>query len=369
MPTRKLAVVFVLLAITSLACSCGMFNDLLGRLPLVGDGNGRQESDRPSMTDQQPTEAILPLPTITTPQPAQNEDDLLNPNSYQSLFTLSLSGVDQNATAVEESLLYFQEKIINLNQLHLETKTQSGGIEKGYIQFYQLGDTTYYLDRNAGQPALNCQMASSGDQSSIPEIPGYLSADQLFQEVERGQLLESKVKVNGVYGDHYSVTSMQINGSPVNVDAHIWLAAPGGYVLKFQGNAEGEFNSVISGNTVTGKMNWTYEMDRINQLTEIVLPPECAEVNRMSETTLPIPENATDVNTVGPVTTFRSPDNPLAISSFYKEKLPALGYVQEEVSEFESMAILVFSKNLISFSIVISPEPEGGSMVLITSEK
>jgi hypothetical protein len=130
--------------------------------------------------------------------------------------------------------------------------------ENGEMAIYQVGGVTYMLGMGEG-----C-MSFSGNEEFMEENP--MAAADAFNQLNNLRLIERGVRVNGVVTDHYGFdeTSFE-SGEFQDVEGEVWLAQQGGYVVKMTGKGRGPIEFGIEGD---GEMEWEYELDDINQVTD-----------------------------------------------------------------------------------------------------
>ncbi len=372
MHSRKPYILIAIFVITSVACSCGTLNQIIDRLPIVGNNSGQIEKTLESLPfPQLATEVISPAQSDGDDEVPNIPQDLTGINSYQSELTISLDGIDQNSIPVNESIVFFQEVIKEQNALHLKSTTESNGeLLQQNFEFFKIGATSYFVNMDPNVGGNRCTLMSSSDDTDNQYYSSEMtSPETIFQDVEKGDLLESNMVVNGVAVDRYQVKNASLNGSLLSITAgDVWISREGGFVVRFQAEGEGETTSFVNGNTITGKTTWNYELTQVNQLREIVLSQECVDAAEASKTGIPIPDSATEKSTFGGLTSFSSPQSPLELSAYYQEILPTLGFTPQDFSETESLAILAYKKDGKTYSIIITPGDNEGSTVLISFE-
>ncbi len=370
---RKPYILIAIFVITSVACSCGALNQIIDRLPIVGNNSGQIEKTLESLPFPQLTteEALPPVQTEDADDAPINPQDLTGINSYQSELTIRLDGIDQNSIPVNELIVFFQQVNKEQNSLHLKSTTESSGeLLQQNFEFFKIGATSYFVNMDPNVVGNRCTLMSSSDDTDNQYYSSEMtSPETIFQDVEKGDLLESNVVVNGVVVDHYQVKNASLNGSLLSITAgEVWISREGGFAVRFQAEGEGETTSFVNGNTITGKTTWNYELTQVNQLTEIALSQECVDAAEASKTGIPIPDSATEKSTFGGLTSFSSLQSLMELSAYYQEILPTLGFTPQDISEIESLVILAYKKDGKTYSIIITPGDNEGSTVLISFE-
>lgn len=372
MITRRVTILIAVLIFTSVACTCGTLNQIINRLPFVGNNTSQMEKTLEALPfPQLATEIVTPSESGNSGVELGDVEDLSTINAYQAELTISFEGIDQNSNIVNESVVRFQEVVRNQEAIHLISTSKSNGeLLPQNFEFYEIGETSYLINTDGTAVANRCTLLSSGSDidrslySSKMVLP-----DSIFQNIEKGNLLESNVKINGVVTDHYQVNNATLNGSVLTITkGEVWIAHQGNFVVRFSAEGDGETSSILNGNAITGKTIWNYELLSINQLEAIELPRECLDAAANSVTGIPIPGDAISKATFGSLTTFNSPQTTLEISAYYQEILPTLGFTAKDISQLDSMAVLVYTKDEITYSIIISPGDNEESTVIISFE-
>lgn len=371
MKVRKQFILLGILVITSMACSCEALNQLVDRLPLIGGNSTTAISTLESVQIPQiETQSPDDVPTLNSPQDTQNSDieGIQSLNSYQSILTISLQGIDQNGMQVDENVEFNQQFTKVPQAIHFRSTMKNSNEDTKFSEYFKIGDYSYLLNSESDMNMLPCSIISRNSAgTALIGAMEIMTPETIFSDVEKGELTESDVVVNGIASDHYQVNKAFLNGTALNTQtAEIWVAQDGGYTVRFRGIGEGDAVSYLNGNEVNGKIAWMYDLTTINQVDKILLPQACLDALESTANNIPIPTNSIDLSTFGTITSFSSPDSPGMVSEYYKQLLPTLGFVQTDISEFESLAILVYSKDGKSYSFVISAGDTGGASVLIT---
>ncbi|MGQ9816079.1 MAG: hypothetical protein ACUVR3_13185, partial [Candidatus Roseilinea sp.] len=179
------------------------------------------------------------------------------------------------------------------------------------------------------------------------------------------RLVERGVTVNGVRTDRYTFDETSIGfGVFSKASGDMWLAQEGNFVVKYVGTATGKM--LMFGGDIDGTATWNYQLEEINTLSSIELPPECVAQKPADD--IPVPAGATDKGQFGGMITFKTTDTAEQVAKFYQAEMPAQGWTEGEASEFGDMRTLSFTKDDRSLSIMISLGDDGTS-VIITEKK
>ena len=368
MRKRITFLILSILVISSVACSLNFSNlfSIEEDSPQEISTLAAEEVPSPG---SETTNQQLPTPVIQNPEPGQ-ESDFKELNSYRTKLTMTLIGIDQNGMEINEITTISQDVIKDQGIYHFRLYSENNGEIIQNLDLFTVGLQNYYLDQSHTEASEAICVGYSGSEANSASYSNFeaLSPDKLFSDVKRNKLLEEGVLVNGIMTNHYSVVdATTISTEFATGKAEIWFAQEGDYVVRFIGDGEGETSSGLNGNSVTGKLIWEYDLTDANLVIEIPLPEKClASSNDILS--VPTPENVESVNSFGSTISFVSPDEPAIVAEYYKETLPVKGFSQSDISEFESVHILLFEKDGKTYTVVISPGDNGGSAVVISSK-
>jgi hypothetical protein len=352
--------------------ACSLFNAALDSSPAFDAGS--QEMETPTAQIEELFTSQTAAPPEQTQESGQESGEsgqaqrLLN--SYRAKLTMKLSGLDQNSQTVDELTVILQESIRDQNASHFKLFSQSADATVQNFDLYQIEDQSYLLDQAALSDEEAACVLSSASNSGAESFLNFdsIAPENFFADVKTKELVQKDVLVNGVLTDHFSVNDASIIGTTfATKQADIWLAQEGGYVVRFYGEGQGETSSSVSGNSVDGTMTWEYDITDANQVADIGLPAACLQ-SAQNVFDVPTPENATNISRFDSVVSFLSPDSPASMVDFYQLRLPANGFKQVELSEFENVHILVYEKDALTYTIVISPGDGAGSAVFISAK-
>jgi hypothetical protein len=211
-----------------------------------------------------------------------------------------------------------------------------------------------------------CQYTGSG--SSIP-VRAAISADSLIN-VDKATLVGRLETVNGVITDHYTfmeaALGTSLNGMKLT-QGDAWIALDG-YVVKLTAQAAG---TAING--AQGTVNFSYNVDNVNNVQPIVLPADCVVPTQVTD--VPIPPNATEKQVLAAggqsITVFKSPDPIVTVADFYRQAMAPQGWQpgRETVSAPISIQLAYTKDAGKRMLMVIILATGAGSSVTITDKK
>ncbi len=149
------------------------------------------------------------------------------------------------------------------------------------------------------------------------QIPNVLGA------AETGQ----QSAVNGVSARQYTFDASALGvEEPGKASGEIWVAADGGYPVKYILQTEGDEN--FYGEGIQGKMTWDYELTDVNS-PDPVLPPQGCPPGRV---TVPRMDDAANPVESPGLLSYETSSDAANAAAFYQQQMPAAGY--EETSTY-----------------------------------
>lgn len=374
--TNRLFVTAVILAVMffSLACSVGSI------LP----ASSTETPVKPTVDEKIPTYASptekpatatpgsgkatvvsVATPASGAPQISDAQAGLEKFDSYRLAYNMVIEGQDVNGKAAKQQIKLTQEYIKSKDSMHMAMQGSGWEIESqtGAFDIYQIGKTGYIMTTVKDNPKPTC-MSFSSDQPTFDKSQ-LISPDDLMGAIQSRDLVARGEMVNGVKSDHYKLSKADFEfGVVTSQTGEVWIAQDGGYLVRFTGQAEGEFS--LSKDEIKGKVTWTYDLLDVNKLTAITPPAECTASNDAVKD-LPIPTNATEKNSIGDLITFNSPDSPKVVGAFYRKELVSKGWKILSDSNLDTVVMLSIQKDTRKFQIMITPGTnDKGTAVVIT---
>lgn len=282
---------FTLLAIglMILLLSCN-----LGSLNLPSGGSTSNSTSQPNGLTQ--TGGVLNMPDPTAGLSALQ--------SYHMSYTSTIKGSQKGQDY--DSNLTIDEEVVELDRSELVQQTNTGS-QPVYLAMVVLNGAGY-TQQEAGEA---CQAATSAEalNSGLTwQLPPVFGAKQVGQET-----------VNNISATHYQFDEKSVQwqaGQNGKAQGDVWIAQPGGYVLKFQLTIQ------LPSGDFQGTRTWSYELSDINSVAQISLPKGCvALIND-----IPIMEGASGVVQLPGFQKYVSSANLEQITQFYKDKLTTAGW-------------------------------------------
>jgi len=338
MRARAVAASLVFTALFSMACA-------LGGLWQAGPSEQRTATPSPKAPAVQPSSPGMRL-----------DAGLDGLQSYRAVMTMKFTGQDASGKAIE-SILQVMEEIDRAQAVHhLLTHHSQQGQRPGSADIYQQGGAIYLVSSELDSSLAGCVQLTS--ESLAGRTQHTLRPTDLFQEIWLGERITSGGEQAG---DHYALGLAQLRlGSPENMSGNVWLSAGGGYVLRFNGSAQGILS--FGAGTTYGQVLWDYSLSDINQVS-VSLPPDCLA---LVQNDLPLPPGALDLTQTGNRLAFQTADAPASVMDFYNRELPAAGWTILKGSGGGQVFQLAAAKDQRSIQISISSLAQSTQVTIIS---
>jgi len=362
----KIIFIFTVLVLSSLACSSEFRNSIVERLPedleeaisnpgqiatlvvdevaeLNNEGQGSGNSTQPNFDDV-----------------AFGMDAL---ESFRFQFIQSLQGTDDGGNTTNITVVNDQEVIKSLQIAHMRMETTTEIKPLQILEVYRFGNEVYLLDEVAECTAFT-------ENLDVLDADGTdLGLSSIFSNLDVGNLKQQGEVINGMVTNRYQVKNVaMVNSTLTNVNAEIWYAQEGGFIVKFAGEAQGEAYSESENVNVSGTIHWEYNLTDVNSIIEIPLPENCRLAAEGGVNDLPVPDNAQDLSIIGSMLSFNSPYDASVLADFYRLEMPVAGYILSDETVYDDFYVITYSKAEETITIMISGVNSGGSDAIITVE-
>lgn len=364
MKKLKIFSIFMVIVLTSLACSSEFRNSIIDRIPeKIGEA-----LPNPGQIATLVIEDVYELNNegsgmYTEPRFDDFDYGMDILESFRFRFVQSFQGLDEDGSTSMVTIVNEQESIkpLQITHIRLETKTEIKPIR--IFEAYRYGNEVYLLDEQEECTVFteNLNILNADDRD--------LGLASIFSNLEISTLKEEGVMVNGVLSDRYQVEKVaMVNATLKSIDAEVWYAQDGGYVVKFTGQAQGEAYSEAEGVNRSGSIRWEYDLTDMNSVDEISLPQKCQVAAEGGVNDIPVPEDAQDLSKIGSMLSFNSPRQASLLADFYHTAMPAAGYNLIDETVFDDFFVITFVKAEETITIMISGLNSGGSDAIITVE-
>jgi hypothetical protein len=312
------------------------------------------------------SEAEATQPAATSADEAGTRDigdldsNLSSLKSYRMRFAYTFEGKDKDGKEQKGRIEFLQEYIAETKEQHIRMSGMGTGEA---MEFFRVGDVTYIYNA-ASEGDQKCSSFSTSDSASMTEL---MKPGDILGGLNDARLAEKGVTVNGVVADRYVFDETNVGfGGFTAATGEAWVSQDGAYLVKYAGKATGKAG--LFGTDAEGAIGWEYNLEDINALGQIALPPECVAAAPADD--IPVPASATDKTQFGAMLAFKTKDALADVVAFYRAEMPAKGWTEvvEEGAGAENMATLNFSKEKRQLSILITTDEEGTN-VIITETK
>jgi hypothetical protein len=369
---RKIFFLLAILIMTSLACSLGFVDSIVNRLPEeVGETISNPGRIATLVVDE--VNELSDQDNDSEGEPLVEGIDqgfgLSDLESFRFTFIQSLDGVDQDGSNTVVTVTNTQEVIKPLKIVHMILESETDVKPLQFFEVYRYGNEVYLLDpKESLDGTVECTAFTENLDIFEPEGDD-LGLSLIFTNLELGDLLEESVEINGILTNHYRVNNVEmVNSELTDVDAEIWYAQDGGYVVKFDGSASGESYAESEGVSVSGTIEWEFSLSDVNKIIDIPLPDVCKLAAEGGVNDIPIPETAQEVSRIGSMLSFSSPDEPEVLTDYYRTGMTESGYEMIDETIFDDFFVLTYAKAEETITIMISGLNDGGSDAIITVE-
>jgi len=286
-------------------------------------------------------------------------------NSYQSTFTMSFEGKDDNGQPTSSSMSFTEDFVKNppakrttINGFGAmlsgtpEAKPQDNAmqtIEVGGKQYFRMGTM--------------CTQSTSKD---APQAQATFNPSDVMGGIHGAQLIGTET-VNGVPTAHYKsdVKGLETLGY-LDAQGEFWIAQPGDFVVKYTFTATGK-NQFMGSSKNEGTVKWVYEVKQINQPIDIQAPKDCAGAAE----DIPMMADAADQSAMGGITMYTTPSKFADVVAFYEKEMRAQGWQAKEDGGMsaEGVSMKSYTKDNRTVQVTITSDSGGKTSVMITEEK
>ncbi len=356
----------MVLIFSSLACSSEFRNSIIDRLPEeVGDVISNPGQIATLVVDEvaELNNEGQGTGNATSPHIDDIAYGMDTLESFRFRFVQSLQGTDDAGNTTNITVVNDQEVIKSLQIAHMRLETTTEVKPLQIVEVYRFGNEVYLLDEG-------------GECTAFTENLDVLDADgtdlglsSIFSNLEIGNLKQEGEEINGVLTNRYQVKNVvMVNSTLSKVDAEIWYAQKGGFIVRFAGEAQGEAYSEAEDLEVSGTIRWEYDLTDVNSIIEIPLPENCQLAAEGGVNDLPVPDNAQELSIIGSMLSFNSPDDASILADFYRSEMPVAGYILSDETVFDDFYVITYEKAEETITIMISGVNGGGSDAIITVE-
>jgi hypothetical protein len=238
---------------------------------------------------------------LTLPDPLSGLSAL---SSYQFSYTTTIKGTQKGQAF--ESNLTINGLVNGANSFELVQQTSTG-------------DPDIYLQRVVLNGTEFSQQAAGGFCRQAAAVSALVSNQTLKLPPVFGANLLGVETLSGVSANHYQFDQKAVPwqaGQNGKAQGNVWIAQPGGYVLKYALNIQ------LPSGDFQGTRSWSYALSAIGSGAQISMPKGCLPLI----TDIPIMDGAAQVKQLPAFQSYSVSAGLAAVTSFYKDKLTAAGW-------------------------------------------
>lgn len=286
--------------------------------------------------------------TFDFPAPTAGLSDL---PAYQATLTLSFAGTEAGQPS-EWSKTYV---MISLQEAFARELTITSAGLAAELEPVYLAERDGASFEKRGEQTCTAGVLEAGQSlGELMEPAGFLTG-VLGAEPVGGETL------NGVAANHYTFDERALGAVGVaQTTGELWVAADGGYVVKYWASTHG--GADYFGEGIEGTLNWDYSVTQANPPLAVDLPPDCP-AGLLDAPTLP---DAVGLLNVPGLMNYTTASSPAEAMAFYQAALPELGWQpSDDAVVVVDMAMQVFTRQGRYLALTIAVV-EAGTDVLIT---
>jgi len=258
------------------------------------------------------------IPGIQTGSSVNSNDLLTEPSvgldglqSYHAVYDLTLKGTVDGKPYDRKSHIETSVVTGSTDEETLWQEQQTGSADI-FQHSVRIGSAMYSLSQD-GQ---DC-WGEYNDQP-VDIVPQPVS---LLLPVTRASIFGTET-VNGMITQHYRFDQNGLSSGGEGTSGEVWIAQPGGYVVKYTLSIPGPANPTGKGAEIAETLS--YDLTAVNTIDQSILPAGCIPVL----VDFPAIADAQDIYRSSGYMDYTSPSEAAQVIDFYNQALPALGWTQ-----------------------------------------
>lgn len=306
-----------------------------------------------------------PAPGQTSAPASLGNQNLTNPavgleglTSYQAVLTVGFNGTEQNAASQWTTTYTLSTDTASGTRLLSVAAT---GVDPNSSLDGWFGGTYHgmLLSRDGTESSCEAARIDSGSSPASLDVAAFLP-------LVTGASATGTEVVAGISAQHFTFSQAAV-GFPgkATVKGDMWLAASGGYLVKYQLQLQG--GSDVFGQGMNGTMTWDYQLNNVNSALQITLPDNCPA----GLIDAPAMDGAELLNDEPGLLEFNAAASLADVAAYYEKQLPTLGYTvlfkpSQPPQQFEEET---YTKPGLLLTLRIDKVADKSSHVLITLEQ
>jgi len=342
--SRIFAVIGIVLILALSACSGkdatpGQASETSGGTITENTSGGSESPDEPATTGKG---------DFNLNNPAAGLEEL---TSYQVTLIMKFEGTSNGSPfSAEQQFSAAVDRLASLRTLTENYENSNG--ETDALNTTALGGLVYALDTETQ----TCNAVSTGESDArVYEPAGSLPA------FRGGEEAGSEI-IDGVNAKVYTFDALALNaGKDAKADGKVWIADPGGWVVKYSLTLQA--GEEVFGKGYEGTQTWEYTLTQANTAV-VELPQGCTA----PLTGLPVLEDAAGLQQLPGGMHYSTAQSADAVGTFYKDQLTAAGWeVKNELPSGSAGAQWLFSKveerKELVLMVLAQPQEDGSLLV------
>ena len=257
--------------------------------------------------------------------------------SYQATLTLSFDGTKSGQSS-KWSRTYVMQATKDPATRQLTIVTTGDASDPDPVYRAETGGVSY---EQLGQGPCTADLIAAGESLAERFEPaGFLTGIT-------GADVAGKEAVNGTPAANYTFDEHALGQSgPAKSTGKLWVAATGGYILRYQLSTRA--GPDYFGEGVDGTLTWDYELGGSNQPVALKVPDGCPP-GLVNAPQLP---DASNVVSLPAVLSYDTAKSPADVMAFYQKELPKLGWTAgDEPTVTDATAVVELSQGATTMSV------------------
>ena len=292
-------------------------------------------------------------------------------NTYRSMLVFEFVGVRADGSSVTGSVRAHGAHQVEPRASSLTFTSQGAALTGGAqtFAFTELAGQQYIVTSGTG-----CLTSAAGQ----PDNPFGTFLDSGGFLTGQAQRVQPDEVVNGVNTQVYSLDNTNLDpAAPTANDVtnltqgRLYLAAPGGYVVRLLMDGTGASDVLTGDPNLQGDVHYQLDFLDFNQPVSIVQPPECSGAAGPVATVgdLPVLDDAFSVNSATGLLTYRSRHNFDDAVNFYRSEMFGRGWTAGGENLNPPNALLFFTRGAEQATITIEDESGELSIAIASGQQ
>jgi hypothetical protein len=313
--------------------------------------DGAQTSSEPEQVAITEEVAAQEIEFVVGPGPFFLDDTragLADLSSYTATLTRNFEGsVAGEPQSWSENYVMLRDNSTSASQLSYTSTSGNADAttafyaEEGQNVYEKLGEEACMASETIAEPSSIERVDPAG------MLPVVLGGDEAGAE-----------DINGISANHYSFDEIALGKSGLEESSGgVWLAADGGYILKYTLTTTG--GDTAFGEGIEGTMTWDYALTEINNTVLAALPEGC-------QLDVPLLADAINVLHTSYWLQYNTATSATEAAAFYQGQLPSAGWtLSQGPMSGEGIAFMEFSQGAQTIGVFINTTEAGTTVNVV----